>query len=151
LVGTRFARVKEGDMALQWTSALSVGIPELDTQHAALFERVDRLHGAMLARDRAEAARLLHFLRDYVQLHFTAEEQLMARTRYPGREAHQEEHAAFARVVESLSRNLYERGVTAELVHTLDREVTRWLSGHIYSTDLAFGRYVRARRGEEAR
>ena len=49
-------------MLLQWTTALSVGVDEIDAQHQELFRRVDRLLDAMARNDRSEAARLLEFL-----------------------------------------------------------------------------------------
>jgi len=138
-------------MALRWTSALSVGVLELDLQHQELFDRLDRLHGAMLAHDRAESVRMLRFLREYTQFHLAAEERLMEAMGYPARAEHEAEHTTFAKAVADLSRKLDEEGVSAAFVHAVDRQVTRWLTEHFYSTDLALGFYVRGRRGAEAR
>jgi hemerythrin len=136
-------------MALRWSSELSVGVPEIDVQHEELFERVDSLESAILARDRGGAVKVLNFLLDYVRLHFAAEEALMAALAYPGRAAHEAEHAAFARTVEALGSYLDTEGATAALVHRMEREVTQWLRDHVFSTDLALGWYVRERRGAE--
>lgn len=133
-------------MALQWSSALSIGVPEIDRQHEQLFEQVDRLHGAMLRRDREQAAAMVGFLERYVRNHFAAEDALMRALAYPGREVHVAEHAAFAREVEELVRALERTGPTAALVHRVERDVTTWLEQHIYSTDLDLGRYVRGHR-----
>jgi hemerythrin len=138
-------------MALRWTSALSIGVPEIDRQHEQLFEQVDRLHGAMLRRDRQEAASTLHFLERYVRGHFAAEDMLMRALDYPGRAEHIAEHAAFATTVELLIHDLETTGPTAALVHRLEREVTAWLEDHIYSTDLDLGRYVRSHHRDEVR
>jgi hypothetical protein len=52
--------------------------------------------------------------------------------------------------VADLTRTLLNEGATAGLVHRVEREVTAWLSTHIYSADLALGRFVQARRPGEA-
>jgi hemerythrin len=136
-------------MALRWTSELSVGIPEIDAQHEELFDRVDALETAILARDRATAVRVLRFLREYVHQHLAAEEALMAALEYPARAAHEAEHAGFTRTIEELDRVLEEQGATAALVHRMQREVSGWLRDHVFSTDLALGWYVRSRRVAE--
>ncbi|HTN50787.1 MAG TPA: bacteriohemerythrin [Anaeromyxobacter sp.] len=137
-------------MALRWTSALEIGVPEIDKQHEELFERVDRLYEAILAKDRAGAVRFLDYLRDYVEQHFQLEDGLMEALSYPDRAAHTAEHAHFAGVVADLTRTLLAQGATAGLVHRVEREVTAWLSTHIYSADLALGRFVQARHPREA-
>jgi hemerythrin len=129
-------------MSLRWTSALAIGVPDLDAQHAELFLRVERLHDAMLARDRTEAARLLEFLIVYIRERFAAEEELMASLQFPQRAAHEAEHAEFAAVVTGLYEWLAREGPTARLVVAVQRHVTGWLRDHIYTSDLALGRHA---------
>jgi hemerythrin len=134
-------------MALRWTSALAIGAADLDARHEELFGRVERLHDAMLAHDRTEVARLLEFLLVYVREHFEAEEALMRRVAYPLVEQHATEHAAFASDVASLYESLGREGLTARLVLAVDRRVTGWLTDHVYTSDLAFGRFSAGRVG----
>lgn len=137
-------------MALHWSSALAVGVPEIDLQHEELFARVDRLHDAMLARDRTEAVRMVRFLLDHVHRHFGAEEALMAALEYPGRTPHVAAHRAFAAEVDALAAMLQSDGVTALLVHRLERNVSGWLRDHVCGADLEVASHVRAHRGAEA-
>lgn len=137
-------------MALRWSSALAVGVPEIDLQHEELFARVDRLHDAILARDRTEAVRMLRFLSEYVHNHLGAEEALMASVHYPGLAPHQQAHRAFTREVESLGRQVEDEGVTALVVHRVEREVSAWLHDHVCGADLEFVSHLRAHRAEES-
>lgn len=132
-------------MALRWTSALAIGAADLDARHEELFRRVERLHDAMLAHDRTEVARLLEFLIVYVREHFEAEEALMRRIAYPLLEQHAAEHAAFAAEVTALYESLAKEGLTARLVLAVDRRVTGWITDHVYTSDLALGRYSAGR------
>jgi hemerythrin len=134
-------------MPLQWTQALSVGIPEIDAQHQELFRRVDRLLEATLADDHRETGAMLVFLGEYVLTHFSTEERFMREVGYPGLPRHREEHERFVADLRALDRDLAEGGVVPGLVGRLNRQVSDWLRGHVCVTDMAMGRFAsRARR-----
>jgi hemerythrin len=133
---------------LRWTSALTVGVEEIDAQHQELFRRVDRMLDAMLRNERSEALKLLGYLREYVVVHFEAEERLMAATSYPDAARHAGEHRAFRTAMASLDKEFLEQGPTATLVLRLERQVVAWLKEHVYFTDVALGRWVLAHRPE---
>ena len=137
-------------MALQWTSTLAIGVPELDAQHQELFRRIDRLLDAMIHNDRSEAGRLLAFLRAYVVDHFSAEERLMAEVGYPDTARHVLEHRDFAATLQEVDRRFLVSGPTAALVLELEQRVVGWLHDHVYFTDVALGRYVHARQASAA-
>jgi hemerythrin len=137
-------------VALNWSSTLALGVPELDAQHRELFIRVDKLLDSMLRGDRTEAAQLAAFLREHVVLHFAAEEQLMKDLGYADLKAHIAEHDAFAASMLELSSALGEHGATAELVLRLEREAVAWLRDHVYVADAALGRFVTATVGADA-
>lgn len=132
-------------MALLWTTALSLGVPELDAQHAELFGRVDRLLDAMIVHDRSEAVRLIGFLERHVEEHFEAEERLMRESGYPDSALHVAEHRAFRADIAELVASLAAEGPTARLVLRLEREVTGWLRDHVYSTDHCLARWLLSR------
>jgi hemerythrin len=132
-------------VALQWTSTLSVGVPELDEQHQELFRRIDRLLTAVLHQDRSEAERLLTWLRGYVRDHFAAEERLMVEVEYPDAERHVQEHREFARRLAQVDADFAAQGPTAAVVFALEQQAVGWLKDHVYFTDVALGRYVHAR------
>jgi hemerythrin len=134
-------------LALQWSSALSLGVPDLDAQHRELFARVDRLLDAMLHGERSEAAQLAAFLREHVVLHFAAEEQLMRDLGYPDAAAHAAEHLSFAASMLELDAALRSRGATAELVLRLEKEAVAWLRDHVYVADVALGHHITASLG----
>jgi hemerythrin len=133
-------------VALQWTSTLSVGVPEIDEQHRELFRRVDRLMDAVLHHDREEAARVLAWLGGFVVEHFAAEERLMAEVEYPAAEAHIREHREFARNLAGIEADFAAHGATAAVVFRLEKQAVDWLMDHVYFTDVALGRYALARR-----
>lgn len=54
-----------------WSDSYSVGIPEIDEQHKALFDLMERLHKAIAARQGSAACiEILKELVDYTRIHF---------------------------------------------------------------------------------
>jgi hemerythrin len=131
-------------VALQWTSVLSVGVPELDAQHEELFARVDRLLDAMLRHDRSEAIRLLGFLREYVVVHFEVEERLMVESGFPNAACHIDEHRNFAATLRAIDADYRETGATPGFVLRLEKEAVAWLADHVAFTDVALGRWIQS-------
>jgi hemerythrin len=140
-----------GTVALQWTSALALGVPELDAQHRELFRRVDRLLDAVLAKDREAAASTVAFLNAFVGTHFAAEERLMEETAYPDQPAHVAEHRAFAAALLDIDDQLRREGPSAALVYRLEREAVAWLEDHVCRVDVALARHLRGRTRPAAR
>jgi len=132
-------------VALRWTSALSLGVAEIDSQHEELFRRFERLEDAILAHDRSEAERLLDFLSEHLRAHCAAEEALMQVVGYPGLEVHAAEHRAFAAEIARLDLAQERHGTTAELVLRLDQDLGGWLHDHIYGSDMELARFVKSR------
>jgi hemerythrin len=130
-------------LALLWTEALSIGVAEIDAQHRELFSRVDLLLQASLRGDRSQVGSLLAFLRDYVAVHFEAEERLMLERHYPGYRIHKAEHDRFARDLGAMEAELAASGPTDDLAARVNRGIAEWLRDHVYLTDTALGRFVR--------
>jgi hemerythrin len=130
-------------MAMQWDPRLAVGVPIIDQQHQELIEALNRLLAAMAASKGAQEVRsLLDFLGDYVVTHFAAEEQLMARHRYPGAAEHREEHAAFVAEFKALHADFVRAGPTTGLVIKLNGRVCQWLREHIAGSDKKLATFV---------
>jgi hemerythrin len=130
-------------MAMQWDPRLSVGVPLIDQQHQELIEALNRLLAAMAASKGAQEVRgLLDFLGEYVVTHFSAEEQLMARHRYPEAAAHRGEHEAFVAEFKALHAEFVRAGPTTGLVIKLNGRVCNWLRDHIAGADKRLGAFL---------
>lgn len=128
---------------LVWNPAWETGEPEIDRQHRLLMAAIERLFKAVSRReDPGDAAETLHFLADYAESHFRMEEALMARSGYPGAEAHRALHdglrADIARMLEA--HRLDPASVSEEMPTFL----SDWLISHIGEEDRALVRHLRA-------
>jgi hemerythrin-like metal-binding protein len=113
---------------------LRLGHPQIDRQHASLFEAVNQLHDAMRAGNSSqELGRILAFLRTYTIEHFQMEEAFMRDTGYAGLEAHRTEHDKLIHQVEDLEQKHAAGSMTISL--TVMTFLRTWLEHHISEED----------------
>ncbi len=135
-------------------SRYSIGIPEMDAQHARLFELIDRFRAKAadgLADDPAIAAAedALAEMLDYVKQHFSSEEAFMERHGFPGLAAHKRKHRELEDQVNGLHKDIqdYRAGAKASRSAPLKLNlfVNVWLLEHILGEDGKYASYVLAR------
>jgi hemerythrin len=124
---------------VSWKDSYSVRIPQIDAQHKALIELMNRLYAATQTGETLAAmSRALDELEDYTEVHFACEEKLMEERGYSGLAAHRVQHTAFIRQLETLQQR-FEKEEPTIGVETL--EVLRgWLADHILTSDRAYAR-----------
>ena len=128
--------------AFVWTEQYSLGQPDIDREHKALFRMAQQLNEAMLRGDaQAELAGLFARLVAYTKFHFTNEEALMRGTNYPDTASHVREHDQFTAKVAALERE-FENGKTTVTAETMEF-LRGWLGHHIVGTDQRMARHIR--------
>ncbi|MEO5368385.1 MAG: hemerythrin family protein [Magnetococcus sp. WYHC-3] len=124
-----------------WQSGYAIGHPVVDAQHRELFRRLG-LVIELLDDDQPEDARsMLHFLAEYVDEHFTAEERLMAEVGYPQMERHARIHRNFRQqVLELMNRatDMPDQRLEDEVIQA----VSSWLVDHILGEDRKIGDFL---------
>jgi hemerythrin len=126
---------------ITWSDNFSVKVRAIDAQHAGLVETLNQLHGAMMKGQASSVTgALLHKLVSYTQVHFSAEEKMMAATKYPCLTQHIAKHRALTSQVEEFVGR-YERGevrINLELLTFL----SDWLTTHILKEDHRYGPWL---------
>ena len=133
-------------MTFELTAGLLTGDPTIDEQHRELFARVAALLGASGERSRAEVARLLDYVGDYVVEHFGAEERAMEAAGYPDLAAHRAEHQRFVQEFAALRQEFAADGPGPLFVVRVENRVNAWFREHIYRTDRALAAFLRDHR-----
>lgn len=121
---------------IEFDDTLKTGDARVDEQHRMLVETFNELQDASLDSLGAEVvAPLLHQLHDYTIQHFTAEQELMARSRFPAAEMleHVEEHRVLTDRVRQLITEYSAGGF--ESVLPLASLLQDWLAQHIRQSD----------------
>jgi hemerythrin len=123
---------------LVWDESLSIDHGEIDRDHMFLFALSNRI--LLASREvslKPVVGKLVAEYVDYIAIHFSHEEQMMAREHYPDIEAHIAAHDAFfKRLCELMAR--FERGED-EFQARIVAYVGTYLFNHIDTYDRALG------------
>ncbi len=126
---------------VQWTTALSVEIEEIDAQHQMLIALFNEMQEA-LARQlgRARQIEVLGRLAESTKIHFAVEESLMRILGYPDYERHKVQHAALIKSMLDIQRRLDEDPY-APVDEALMERLKHWLIDHIQQSDQDYSRF----------
>jgi len=132
-------------MAIAWSPELSVGWGDLDDQHREIIRAIGEVQDRIGGADSAGAGAALAVLLDAVVRHFSAEEALMERWRYPERNAHKRSHDLFLHDLMALVQEHGEDGLTPEIADWALGRVPEWFTFHIRANDTPLGRFLASR------
>lgn len=133
-------------MAILWTEALAVGIPDVDAQHKGLFEQADRLlEAAKAGAGKEEVKRTLDFLGNYVVEHFGTEERYMDQYGYPNSAAHKKEHADLVQYYTNVRAKVEAEGASLAMLFGLQKYIVDWLNHHIRKSDKELGAFLESK------
>lgn len=130
-------------MYAEFTDDLITGNQTIDNQHRELIERINRLLvNCEECPSRGEAARLLNYLADYTDYHFSEEEALQKSIGYPGMAEHIKKHEEFRQAVQELHEMLEEEeGPSDAFAACVKERVRDWLYYHIQTFDRSVAEY----------
>lgn len=135
---------------IEFDDSLRTGDELVDAQHSTLIEMFNELHAASTAGQGSDAVGpLLDRLHEYTVEHFTAEQRLMTRYRYPATDmlSHVEEHGALTQRVRELIVQYRESDFATVL--PLATLLQDWLTRHIRQRDRLVVAHVRQARMAE--
>lgn len=133
-------------MAFVWSKDLETGNAQIDNEHKQLIQASNRLLEACAAgKGRSELANTVDFLTQYTKTHFSHEEALQVRYRYPDYANHKRYHETFIKIVENLSSRLKTEGPTVQLVAEINKQLAGWLINHIKTEDAKVAKHIQGR------
>lgn len=129
----------KGDMLMQWSTQLELGIKEIDDQHHRLLDLMNEAQGLVdQAKNEVDCyddiMAILNELLEYTEYHFGYEEELMEKANYEGLEDQKIQHDAFVRKIKSF----IESDIDENQLKSLDKItffLINWISQHILNTD----------------
>jgi hemerythrin len=129
---------QEDAVNIRWSSAMSVGVPALDSDHRCLVRIISLLRGLEDGEEtRTMIGTVLDTLAAYAWIHFTREERVIEAFAFSQAEVHRNEHRDFARFMDSL-RSRYAGRAEPGLANHLFEELADWIRHHILIQDMAF-------------
>lgn len=130
-------------MRAEFTDNLITGNDMIDGQHKELIEKINQLLESIeTSKEKRAAVLMLNYLSDYVDYHFSAEEELQETIGYPGIKEHKAQHAVLKDTVSDLKAMLEEEeGPSPAFVEQLNKKVIEWLYTHIQGFDRSVAEY----------
>jgi hemerythrin len=129
--------------SIEWDDRFSVGIDLIDEQHKMLIQRLNDLSKAIeMNQSVGEIVRVLGFLIEYTNFHFSTEEKHMKENNYPGLNYHKTQHEEFETTLNHLTGDFEEEGATQALADSINVFLTNWLVKHFQEVDIEFGKFL---------
>lgn len=114
-------------MKLEWKNIYSVNVKEIDEQHQAIFEIINKLFG-LNPSDKEKLKFIIEEMQAYSNYHFGIEEKYFQEFSYPDREVHEAMHRAYITKVQEFK----EQGTDFNEVREF---LIKWWTGHIQGAD----------------
>jgi len=123
---------------LEWSDAINIGIPKIDTEHKRLYKIAEELQTAVLENHGIETiSKNFELLTTFSDSHFHREEVLMRENGYPGLEEHQFQHEELSRQLAGLYKNN-----RFNFTDDTWSQIDRWMSQHFLDFDRDFAEYL---------
>jgi hemerythrin len=129
---------------IDWNEDFLLNVVEIDQHHEHLVKLFNSMYEEFTRNAPPETlGPVLHDLVDYATYHFLTEERYMEEARYPALKDHKDDHKSFILKVTRLKK-LFERGDRGLSFETVVF-LKNWISNHILSADVAFGKFLAER------
>ncbi len=131
---------------IQWDEKHNIGIPLLDEQHRGITSIINSLYYMMnLGADSNNMClSILHTIKEYSHIHFTAEEGFLESSGYPDLAAHKELHGKLIAEMERMGRAAERHDFTAFEARPLLDFLKNWWIKHINEEDRLYMSYLKA-------
>jgi hemerythrin len=127
-----------------WNDRVSVGIEVIDADHKKMLGMINELYDAILAgKGRSKLNSLFERLLDYTRYHFAHEEEMFARTGYPGAAMHKQQHEEMKKWLETAQRDYRNNFSSAPSLEVMIY-LKDWLFDHILGSDQRYAPHMKA-------
>ena len=122
--------------------SMEVGVKLIDDQHQELIARLNSFLALGTKSYKSDETRkMLDSIGSYIRKHFSDEEKLHIKVKYPEADWHKGQHALYIQEFEELSKEYNENGISAKFTLKLTNSIIGWIVKHIKSADVKFGKY----------
>jgi hemerythrin-like metal-binding protein len=120
-------------ITFEWTKAIETGREDIDQEHRKIIEYLNDLRKAVNDKNSGNMVSGIFLgLKEYIDIHFTHEEDLMSSFDYDERDMHLSQHAGFARRINAIKSDHFDNEDTAQALLLFAYD---WLIKHIVGVD----------------
>jgi len=132
------------EVNLTWAKDFEIQIPKIDAEHKAIILKYISLYKLMKeGKGHQYYSELLEFLNDYVETHFSHEEQMHESKNFPLKTEHKRIHTEFKSNVQQIYNAGKTRSITDKDLINISLFIKNWLIHHILIEDRKFGDYIK--------
>ena len=129
----------------EFTPNLETGNAIIDKEHRELIEAVNKLLDACgLGNALGEVNKTVKFLNDYVQKHFSHEEQLQQQSGYPNYAAHKVFHESYKKTLLDITSEIAKSGSSVGGLMKLNGHIALLIT-HIKTEDKKLGAFLNSK------
>lgn len=129
----------------EFTPNLETGNATIDKEHRELIDAVNKLLDACGSGNALnEINKTVKFLNNYVQKHFTHEEQLQQQSKYPNYTGHKAFHESYKKTLSDITNNIANSGATVGELMKLNGHIALLIT-HIKTEDKKLGTYLNSK------
>ncbi len=129
-------------MKYELTKDLETGNRIIDGEHRELFKAVNALMDACSkGQGRASLEPTIKFLLDYVKRHFTHEEELQVKNKYPNTATHKKFHVDYSRKLNEIVSAIPQTGPSVVDLSKLNQHIALLVT-HIRTQDKQLGGFL---------
>lgn len=126
----------------EFTKKLETGNAIIDKEHRELFQAVNKLLEACSeGKGRASMDETIKFLNNYVNQHFSHEEQLQRQSNYPSIKTHRAFHEKYKQTLKEITNRIAVSGPTIAELGKLNGHISVLIS-HISTEDKRLGAFL---------
>ena len=137
--------MKKSESEIVWSDFLSVGVSEMDDEHRQFISRVNELNKAIIeSADKATVERMMDLMLMEAAHHFSHEQELLTRWKYPDTAAHIAKHVELTAQFERVTKEFAETDLS--FVWALKGlHVKQLLVAHLLKEDMKYRDFLQAR------
>lgn len=129
---------------IKWKESYNIGIDIIDEQHKELFEIAGRAEELLLLPENIdkfdEIIEIVRELTDYVAFHFSTEQNIMEKIKYPKYFSHRVEHDDFIQKINHMNIGAIDTDQHNQLLFIINL-VIDWITEHVLYKDKAMAEY----------
>jgi len=130
---------------LSLSKDMETGVDKIDSEHRVLIDRINKLieiGGSSASHEEIE--KTIDYLGEYVVKHFSDEEELQTKSKYPEYPEHKKLHTLFIDDFAKLKGEFEEKGNSLEFMMKFNNVLVTWIVKHIKGEDVMFGKYYKS-------
>jgi len=132
-------------MSIEWRQSMCVGEATIDEDHKHLVDLINDFEKAIVGKiDHRRLAKVLLGLIDYTGEHFTREEELQLKVRYPYYDSHRKQHRDVLKKLQQVIQEYIDADEHNQdrMIRDMTNFLKEWLVDHIIVSDLRMRPYV---------